>query len=112
MLPTLNLAPEVFEDFIQAAANQGFPKSDDFNGADQEGVGYYQVTQKDGKRCSVAKGFITPNMERPNLTVMTEVMVNKLIMKDKVVTSVQLKQKGEDKQIFCQQRSHCQCWCI
>ena len=54
----------------------------DFNGANQEGIGYYQVTQKKGKRWSVAKAYLDPIKHRPNLTILTEVPVDKLIIKD------------------------------
>ncbi len=90
----------VFDEFIDAANNAGFVKNDDFNGADQEGVGYYQVTQKDGLRYSAAKAFLTPNLARPNLTVMTNVQVEKLIIEDKVVKGVKYKQKGMPKQVL------------
>ena len=41
----------------------------DYNGAEQFGSFMYQVTQKNGERCSAAKGYLTPNLSRPNLTV-------------------------------------------
>ena len=46
-----NLGDE-HKEFIEAAVEAGFPRSDDFNGADQEGVGYYQLTARNGRRCS------------------------------------------------------------
>ena len=86
----------VFDDFIQSAQHAGFKANDDFNGADQEGVGYYQVTQKDGQRFSAAKGFLTPNLDRPNLTVFTDVSVTKLILDNKRVTGVFYREKGKE----------------
>jgi choline dehydrogenase len=67
--------PSINEDFFLAAQDAGFPLNSDFNGEHQEGIGYYQVTQKDGLRCSAAKAFLTPNLNRPNLTVITVVLV-------------------------------------
>ncbi len=75
--------PAVHDDFILAAQQAGFPVNADFNGATQEGVGYYQVTQKNGQRCSSAKAFLTPNLHRSNLTVITDAQVQKIIVESK-----------------------------
>jgi len=91
--------PQVNEDFIQASNNAGFPSNNDFNGAQQEGIGYYQVTQKEGLRCSAAKAFLTPNLDRENLTVLTDVAVQKLRLTDKTVTGVIYSEKGIIKEI-------------
>ena len=90
----------VFDDFMASAQEAGFEVNNDFNGVEQEGVGYYQVTQKDGLRCSAAKAFLTPNLHRPNLTVMTEVQVSKLIIENHTVKGVQYQQQGKTKQLF------------
>lgn len=86
---------DIFDDFITAAEQAGFPQNDDFNGKTQEGVGYYQVTQKDGLRCSAAKAFLTPNLNRDNLMVLTEVLVEKILFEDKKATGVCYKHKGK-----------------
>jgi len=57
--------------FIQAAEQAGFARNPDFNGAAQRGVGFYQVTQRQGRRCSSARGYLNPVKSRPNLTVLT-----------------------------------------
>jgi choline dehydrogenase len=57
--------------FIDAARENGLPVNDDFNGPEQDGVGFYQVTQKNGKRCSTAVAYLRPALKRPNLTVRT-----------------------------------------
>jgi choline dehydrogenase len=57
--------------FVEAAAELGFPRNPDFNGAQQEGFGFYQVTQQHGKRCSAANAFLDPVRRRPNLTIHT-----------------------------------------
>jgi len=92
--------PPIFDEFILAAQQAGFKGNNDFNGADQEGVGYYQRTQKNGLRHSAAKAFLTPNLNRSNLTVLTEVKVTKLIMEGKCVTGVSYQQHNKSKQIF------------
>lgn len=89
----------VFDDFIDAAEQAGFPKNNDFNGENQEGVGYFQVTQKDGLRCSAAKAFLTPNLQRTNLTILTEVLVEKIVVENKKATGVQVSINGVKQQI-------------
>ena len=65
--------------FIDAAEQAGYPRNDDFNGPRQEGVGLYQVTQKDGARCSAAVAYLHPVMKvRKNLVVRTDAMVSRI----------------------------------
>lgn len=59
------------EVFIQAAEQAGIARNPDFNGPAQRGVGLYQVTQREGRRCSTAAGYLNPARSRPNLTVLT-----------------------------------------
>jgi len=96
--------PPIHDDFILSAQQAGFPLNDDFNGEKQEGVGYYQVTQINGQRCSAAKAFLTPNMHRENLTVITDAQVQKIIIDhesaDKIATGVTYKVKGKSHNIF------------
>jgi len=66
--------------FLDACAQLQLPKTDDFNGAQQEGVGMYEVTQKDGQRCSAAKAFLDPNENRPNLTLITGAHTENIIL--------------------------------
>lgn len=65
-------------DFVEAAVQAGYRRNDDFNGPEQEGVGIYQVTQRDGRRCSAAQAYVYSN-PRPNLTVLTGVQVMRVI---------------------------------
>jgi choline dehydrogenase len=62
---------ELCDAFIAAAGEVGIPRNDDFNGAAQEGAGYYQATTRNGRRSSTATGFLRAAERRPNLTVMT-----------------------------------------
>lgn len=72
--------------FIEAAQTAGLKYNEDFNGVSQEGVGYFQVTQKNGKRHSAAEAFLKPVMSRPNLRVKTGAHVTRLLFdKNKVV---------------------------
>jgi choline dehydrogenase-like flavoprotein len=61
--------------FVEAAAATGLARNDDFNAAEQDGVGRYQLTQQNGARASAAVAYLHPAMERPNLTVETHVQV-------------------------------------
>jgi choline dehydrogenase-like flavoprotein len=63
------------ERFTQAGVQAGYPHNPDFNGAEQEGFGPYQVTHRDGERFSAAKAYLTPNLARPNLEVLTGAQV-------------------------------------
>jgi choline dehydrogenase len=61
--------------FLEAATQAGHPRNDDFNGPVQGGVGLYQVTQRDGARCSAATAYLAPIRRRPNLRVVTHATV-------------------------------------
>jgi choline dehydrogenase len=65
--------------FIDAALAHGLEANDDFNGQEQDGIGWYQVTMRDGMRGSVAAAYLHPVMDRPNLTVETHVHVLKIL---------------------------------
>ncbi|CAM4008241.1 GMC family oxidoreductase [Roseateles saccharophilus] len=68
--------------FLAAAALQGLPNIDDYNGAEQFGSFVYQVTQVNGERCSAAKAYLTPNLGRPNLKVITHAKATRLQLAD------------------------------
>ncbi len=57
----------------------GLPRNEDFNGAEQDGVGMYQVTQRGGMRASAAVAYLHPAIERPNLTVMPYMHVHRIL---------------------------------
>ncbi len=71
---------EISQVFIRAAGQVGYPLSDDFNGAEQEGIGFYQVTQKDGQRCSSARAYLHPILQRPNLTILTNALASRVLI--------------------------------
>ena len=76
------------KDFVKSGS-EVFGFNEDFNGENQEGVGFYQCTQKDGKRCSTAKAYLVPIMDRENLTVMTNTNINKIIIENKKAVGVE-----------------------
>ena len=79
---------EISRVFIRAASQAGYPPNDDFNGAEQEGVGFYQVTQKDGQRCSSARAYLHPIRQRPNLTIATNALVSRILFEGKRAVGV------------------------
>ena len=81
--------------FLQATADAGFPQTKDFNGAKQEGFGYYQVTQRNGARCSSAVAYLDPVRERKNLKVLTGALVTKLKIENGRVTAVHYRHNGK-----------------
>jgi choline dehydrogenase-like flavoprotein len=66
------------EAFLAACEAAGIPRTADCNGAQQDGCWPAQVTQKDGERCSAAAAYLTPNLTRPNLTVITRAQTAKV----------------------------------
>jgi choline dehydrogenase len=82
------------DSFVEAAEEIGLSKVTDFNSADREGLGFYQVTQENGQRCSTAKGYLTPALTRSNLTVLTKALVEKIQINDGVATGVKLQLEG------------------
>ena len=88
--------------FVQAGAQAGFKVNADFNGADQEGVGTYQVTHKNGERCSAAKAYLTPNLARPNLHVLTGAHTTRILLEKKRAVGVEFVHEGQLKQLKCQ----------
>jgi choline dehydrogenase len=66
--------------FIEAAIQAGIPASDDFNGETQEGIGYYQLTARAGRRCSTARGYLGQAKGRPNLEILTRALASGLII--------------------------------
>jgi choline dehydrogenase len=69
----------ISEAFIDAAVEMGVPRTDDYNGAVQEGAGYFHQTAKGGFRCSSARAFLNPAKKRDNLTILTHAHTEKLI---------------------------------
>jgi len=80
--------------FVEAARQAGFPPNADFNGPTQEGFGLYQVTQRDGERCSAAKAYLTPNLHRPNLHVITGAQALRVVMEGRRAVGVEARIGG------------------
>jgi choline dehydrogenase-like flavoprotein len=76
--------------FLAAAEQAGLAANADFNGADQEGCGLYQVTQKNGRRFSAARAFLDAAKSRPNLTILTGAHVTKILLEQKRATGIEV----------------------
>jgi choline dehydrogenase len=87
------------EAFIEAGVQAGIPANQDFNGPEQDGVGWYQVTQRDGMRCSAAVAYLHPAMERPNLVVETEAHVTRLLLDGTRAVGVEVDQSNALREI-------------
>ena len=85
--------------YIQAAKEQGYKILDDFNGVEQEGLGVYQVTHINGERCSAARAYLFPHLERPNLTVEIHAQTHRILIESGVAVGVEYKQGGQLKVI-------------
>ncbi|MFX6724704.1 GMC family oxidoreductase N-terminal domain-containing protein, partial [Acinetobacter baumannii] len=73
----------------------GIRKTPDFNTGDNEGIGYFHVNQKRGRRWSSARGFLKPALSRPNLRLETNVLVDRVIVENGRAVGVRFRQNGE-----------------
>jgi choline dehydrogenase len=89
------LSWKILDAVAQAATQMGVPATGDFNTGDNEGVGYFHVNQRRGRRWSSARGFLKPVLTRPNLRVETKVLVDKLIVQNNKVVGVRFTQGGQ-----------------
>ncbi|MEL6510725.1 MAG: choline dehydrogenase [Pseudomonadota bacterium] len=74
--------------WVAAAQAAGYPFNPDYNGAEQEGVGYFQLTTKNGRRCSAAVAYLKPARSRDNLRIITNAQVTKINTEGKRAVSV------------------------
>ncbi len=81
--------------FVEAGQAAGLAHNDDFNAGEMEGVGLFQVTQREGLRCSTAQGFLREAEKRPNLDVQTDVLVRRIVVENERAIGVELEQYGE-----------------
>jgi len=80
---------EIVDAWIDAAEAAGYKRNPDYNGADQEGVGYFQLTARRGRRCSSAVAFLNPAKKRPNLKVITRAPTLKILFEGKCAVGVE-----------------------
>jgi len=85
--------------FLAASDEVGLPRTDDFNGPQQEGMSLTQVTQKQGKRQSTAVAYLKPVMNRPNLKVITQAQATRILFEGKRAIGVAYQQRGTVHQV-------------
>nr|WP_228893104.1 GMC family oxidoreductase N-terminal domain-containing protein [Pseudoduganella aquatica] len=85
--------------FLDAAALNGLPQVRDYNGVRQEGAFMYQVTHRNGERCSAAKAYLTPNLDRPNLRVVTHAVSSRILLEEGRAAGVEYHHGGALKQV-------------
>jgi choline dehydrogenase len=88
---------DVSDDVIEACVEAGIPRNPDVNGDSQEGVAYYQLTVKNGQRCSAAVAYLHPAMDRPNLRVETRALTTRVLIEGKRAIGIEYIQGGETK---------------
>ena len=85
--------------FVEAGVEAGHARNPDFNGETQEGVGFYQLTQRDGMRCSAAVAFLHPALGRPNLKVVTDALATRILFDGARASGVEFLHHGELQEI-------------
>jgi choline dehydrogenase len=92
---------ELIEAFIAGAQQIGVPRNDDFNGAVQEGAGYYQLNTHRGWRCSTAQAYLKPARGRPNLRIETGAQATGLLFEGRRAVGIKYLQGGVERQAHC-----------
>jgi len=95
----LRIRRPIADFFIKAAEQIGIPANPDYNGANQEGVGYFQQTAYKGFRWSTARGFLRPAMKRDNVTVITKAHTNRILFEGDRAVGIEYLKKGKLHQI-------------
>lgn len=88
--------------FVEAGHQAGYPVISDYNSGVQEGVGYFAVAQKDGRRWSNAQGYLNPIKKRKNLTIITHAHVAKILFENKCARGVLYQKRGITSEILAQ----------
>lgn len=98
----MRLQRPICDAWVAAAQAAGYPYNPDYNGEDQEGVGYFQLTTRNGRRCSSAVAFLNPARKRPNLEIITKALVNRVVIENGRATGVAyLDGSGKEKIVSC-----------
>jgi len=92
----------LIETMIEASVLAGLDHNPDFNGANQEGVGRFQFTQRNGRRCSTAAAFLHPAKDRPNLDVITDAMALRIVFDGSRAVGVEVARGGKVEEIRAQ----------
>ena len=93
------LKREIVDKWLDAAVAAGYKRNPDYNGSDQEGVGYFQLTLDKGRRCSSAVAYLKPARTRKNLTIITHAQAEKLLIEEGEAKGVVANIKGQSQTI-------------
>ena len=85
--------------WVAAAQAAGYPFNSDYNGAEQEGVGFFQLTSKKGRRCSAAVAYLNPARPRSNLTIITHAQVTRVVLEGRHAVGVEYVDRGGKKHV-------------
>ncbi|SCY03177.1 GMC family oxidoreductase [Microvirga guangxiensis] len=85
---------DILDTFIEAAIETGIPRTSDFNTGSNEGISYFHVNQKNGRRWSAARGFLRPALSRPNLKLEINAHATRLLFEGKRAVGVEILQNG------------------
>ncbi|MEM8500720.1 MAG: GMC family oxidoreductase N-terminal domain-containing protein [Pseudomonadota bacterium] len=86
--------------FIQAASELGLPENSDFNGEHQEGVGYYEITAKRGRRMSAARAYLHPARSRQNVTLLSKTLATRILFNEKQAVGIVAKKDKVERKIY------------
>ncbi len=93
------LKRDIVDTWIDAAVAAGYTRNPDYNGADQEGVGHFQLTMTGGRRCSSATAYLSPYRNRENLNVITDIQTEKVLIENGRAVGIRARHKGRMKDI-------------
>jgi choline dehydrogenase len=85
---------DILDTFIEAAIEAGIPRVSDFNTGSNEGISYFHVNQKSGRRWSAARGFLRPALARPNLTLEIHAHATRILFEGKRAVGIEILQNG------------------
>ncbi len=88
--------------FVEAGVEAGHPRNPDFNGETQDGLGLYQLTQRNGMRCSAAVAFLHPALGRPNLNVVTDALATRILFDGARAHGVEVARHGELQEFYAE----------
>jgi 4-pyridoxate dehydrogenase len=83
------------EAYAAAGREAGYPSTPDYNGAQQEGFGIWQMTVRDGRRCSTAVAYLRPALARPNLTVVVNALATRIIIENRRAVGIEYAIRGQ-----------------
>ena len=90
------------EVFVEAGMACALSRNADFNGARQEGVGFYAVTQRNGRRCSASTAYLRPAQHRPNLTIRTQCLVSRVLFTGARARGVEFLRDGTPERVLAE----------